>query len=197
MPKTIEFLFDVGSPTTYLAHKRLPGIAARNGATVDYVPVLLGGVFKATGNSSPVTVPAKGLWMFTDMGRFADRHGIMLRPNPHFPINTLTMMRMLTGAKGQPGFARLVDALFDAMWQEPRDMGDPAVLAATLVAAGFDAEAMLALASDPASKAALVAATEGAIARGMFGAPTFFVDGAMYFGQDRLDWVEEAVAAVS
>nr|WP_310522801.1 2-hydroxychromene-2-carboxylate isomerase [Polymorphobacter sp.] len=195
MTRTIEFLFDVGSPTTYLAHKRLAGVAQRSGARVDYVPVLLGGIFKATGNASPAMVPAKGIHMFTDMGRYADRHGIMLRNNPHFPINTLTMMRMLAGMKGKPGFAKLVDTLFNAMWETPRNMGDPAELAAVLTAAGLDADAMLAAASDPDAKAALVAATESAVARGAFGAPTFFVDGAMYFGQDRLDWVEEAAAA--
>jgi len=194
VPKTIEFLFDVGSPTTYLAHKRLPGIIARTGASVDYVPVLLGGIFKATGNASPVMVPAKGQWMFTDMGRFADRHGIMLRPNPHFPINTLTMQRMLAGMKGEAGFAKLTDTLFNAMWENPRNLGDPAELSAVLIAAGFDADALLALAQTPEAKVKLVTATEDATARGAFGAPTFFVDGAMYFGQDRLDWVEAAAA---
>jgi 2-hydroxychromene-2-carboxylate isomerase len=194
MPKTIEFLFDVGSPTTYLAHKRLPGVAARTGAQVDYVPVLLGGIFKATGNASPVMVPAKGQWMFTDMGRFADRHDIMLRPNPNFPINTLTMQRMMTGMKGEPGFARLADTLFNALWETPRNLGDAVELAAVLTAAGFDAEALLALAQTPEAKGKLVTATEDAVARGAFGAPTFFVDGAMYFGQDRLDWVEAAAA---
>ena len=194
MAKSIEFLFDVGSPTTYLAHKRLAGVAKRTGAVVDYVPILLGGVFKATGNASPAMVPAKGRYMNADMARFADRHGVTLRSNPDFPINTLTMMRMLTGMKGKPGFAGLVDALFDAMWETPRNMGDPATVAAVLKAAGFDPGEMLALTSDPEVKAKLVAATQSAVERGAFGAPTFFVDGAMYFGQDRLDWIEAAVA---
>jgi 2-hydroxychromene-2-carboxylate isomerase len=194
MTKTIEFLFDVGSPTTYLAHKRLAGVAARTGATVAYVPILLGGVFKATGNASPAMVPAKGRYMNADMARFADRHGVTLRSNPDFPINTLAMMRMLTGMQGRPEFAALVDALFNAMWERPRNMGDPAVLAAVLADAGFDPGEMLALAADPLVKARLVTATEDAVARGAFGAPTFFVDGVMYFGQDRLDWIEAAVA---
>jgi 2-hydroxychromene-2-carboxylate isomerase len=194
MTKTIEFLFDVGSPTTYLAHKRLAGVAARTGATVAYVPILLGGVFKATGNASPAMVPAKGRYMNADMARFADRHGVTLRSNPDFPINTLAMMRMLTGMQGRPEFAALVDALFNAMWERPRNMCDPAVLAAVLADAGFDPGEMLALAADPLVKARLVTATEDAVARGAFGAPTFFVDGVMYFGQDRLDWIEAAVA---
>lgn len=191
---TIEFLFDVGSPTTYLAHKRLAGVIERS-ATVDYVPVLLGGIFKATGNSSPAMVPAKGRYMNDDMARFADRHGIVLNFNPYFPINTITMMRIATGLQGQPGLMPYVDAVFDAMWASPRNLGDPVVLADALAAAGLDATALLALADDPAVKDRLKAATEAAVARGVFGAPTFFVGDAMFFGQDRLDWVEDAARA--
>ena len=194
MSKTIEFLFDVGSPTTYLAHKRLPGITQRTGAAVEYVPILLGGVFKATGNASPVMVPAKGRWMFTDMGRFADAHGIMLRSNSHFPINTLTMQRILAGMKDKPGFDCLVDGFFNAMWRDGRNMGDAAELHAVIAGLKLDADAIIAVAQDPEAKAALVTATEDAVSRGVFGAPTFFVGDAMYFGQDRLDWVEAAVA---
>ncbi len=194
MPKTIEFLFDVGSPTTYLAHRRLPAIVARTGAVVDYVPVLLGGIFKATGNAAPGLVAARGRWMGIDMGRHAAREGITLGMNPDFPINTITMMRMLTGARGTPDFAPLAEALFVGMWEQPRNMGDPEVLAATLAAAGFDPAEQLARAGDPAVKAALVAATEAAVARGAFGAPTFFVGDEFFFGQDRLDWVEAAAA---
>lgn len=195
MPRTVEFLFDVGSPTTYLAHKRMPGLIARTGAEVIYVPVLLGGVFKATGNASPVTVPAKGVWMGADMARFAKKFGVSLNMNPHFPINTITMMRMLAGLVGEESFPAVVDTLFDAMWKGRRNMGDPAVLAETLTKAGFEAPALLALAEAQAAKDALKSNTESAVARGVFGAPTFFVDDEMYFGQDRLDWVEEAVGA--
>ena len=192
MPKTIEFLFDVGSPTTYLAHRLLPAIAARTGATVDYVPILLGGIFKATGNAPPGLVPARGRWMNIDMARFADREGITLAMNPAFPINTITMMRMLTAARGTPDFSRLAETLFAAMWERPCNLGDPAVLAATLTAAGFDADAMLARAADPEVKAQLATATEAAVASGAFGAPTFVVGDQIFFGQDRLDWVEAA-----
>ncbi|KPF72349.1 disulfide bond formation protein DsbA [alpha proteobacterium AAP81b] len=190
--KTIEFLFDVGSPTTYLAWRRLPAIAARTGAAIDHVPVLLGGIFKATGNAPPGMVAARGRWMNIDMARYAAREGITLAMNPDFPINTITMMRMLTAARGTPDFMGLAEALFVGMWQEPRNMADPEVLAATLAAAGFDPAGWLARAGDPAVKAALVAATESAVARGAFGAPTFFVGDEIFFGQDRLDWVEAA-----
>jgi 2-hydroxychromene-2-carboxylate isomerase len=128
------------------------------------------------------------------MARYAAREGITLGMNPDFPINTITMMRMLTAARGTADFMPLAEALFAGMWENPRNMGDPAILAATLAAAGFDAEAMLAKANDPAVKAALVAATENAVARGVFGAPSFFVGEAFFFGQDRLDWVEAAAA---
>ena len=194
MPKTIEFLFDIGSPTTYLAHRRLPAIAARTGATVDYVPVLLGGIFKATGNAPPGLIAARGRWMNIDMARYAAREGITLAMNPDFPINTITMMRILTGARGTTDFAPLVETLFSAMWEYPRNMADHDVLAAVLTAAGFDPALQLARASDPETKAALVKATEYAVENGAFGAPTFFVDGEIFFGQDRLDWVEAAAA---
>ncbi len=190
---TIEFLFDFGSPTTYLAHKRLAGVVARTGATVDYVPVLLGGIFKATGNASPAMVPAKGRYMNADMARFAGREAITLMPNPFFPINTLAMMRIAAGLKDDPRFMAYVDTVFDAMWAKPVDMGDPAVAGAVLSAAGFDPTELFALADNPAAKERLKATTEAAVARGVFGAPTFFVGDVMFFGQDRLDWIEAAV----
>ncbi len=191
----IEFLFDVGSPTSYLAFRRLPGIAARTGASIDYRPILLGGVFKAIGNAPPGTVAARGAWMNIDMARFAAREGIALAMNPDFPINTITMMRLLTAAKGTTDFDGLAEALFVGMWQQPRNMADPGVLASTLTAAGFDAEAWLDRAADRQVKAALAAETEAAVARGVFGAPSFFVGPEFFFGQDRLDWVEAAASA--
>jgi 2-hydroxychromene-2-carboxylate isomerase len=194
--KTIEFFFDFGSPTTYLAHTQLPRIAAETGARVEYVPMLLGGVFKATGNQSPVMVPAKGRWMGDDLVRFARRYRVPFTHNPHFPINTLTLMRGAVGLQmRQPDrFMAYVDAVFRAMWIEPVNLGDPALLAATLGAAGFDANALLALVSDAEVKAKLIANTEAAVARGVFGAPTCFVGQQMFFGQDRLDFVREAVS---
>jgi 2-hydroxychromene-2-carboxylate isomerase len=193
----IEFWFDFGSPTTYLAHTQMPKVAADTGARIDYMPMLLGGVFKATGNQSPVMVPAKGRWMADDLARFARRYGVPFRFNPHFPINTLTLMRGAVGLQmRQPErFMPYVDAVFHAMWVEPVNLGDVAVLAATLGAAGFDATQMQALAGDADVKARLIANTEAAVARGVFGAPTCFVGDEMFFGQDRLDFVREAANA--
>lgn len=193
--KTIEFLFDVGSPTTYLAHRRIPDLIARTGAEVVYVPVLLGGIFKATGNASPVTVPAKGVYMGADMARFAKKFGVSLNMNPYFPINTITMMRMAAGLVGEDPFPMLVDTLFDAMWKGRKNMGDPEVLASVLAGAGFDPAALLAIAESAEAKDSLKTNTETAVARGAFGAPTFFVGDEMFFGQDRLDFVEEAALA--
>ncbi|KAB7648522.1 2-hydroxychromene-2-carboxylate isomerase [Polymorphobacter fuscus] len=193
MPKTITFLFDVGSPTTYLAHRRLPAIVARTGAVVDYIPVLLGGIFKATGNAAPGLVAARGRYMNTDMARCAARDGITFAMNPDFPINTITMMRMLTGTRGTRDFAPLAEVLFSGMWEHPRNLGDAAVLTATLIGAGLDPDVHFARANDPAVKAALIDATDEAVRRGVFGAPTFFVGAEMFFGQDRLDWVEAAL----
>ena len=195
--KTIEFLFDFGSPTTYLAHTQLPRIAADTGARIEYVPMLLGGVFKATGNQSPVMVPAKGRWMGGDLARFARHYRVPFTFNPHFPINTLTLMRVAAGLQmRQPDrFIPYVDAVFRAMWVEPVNLGDASALAATLSAAGFDAAGLQALAGDAEVKAKLIANTEAAVARGVFGAPTCFVGDEMFFGQDRLDFVREAASA--
>ena len=197
MSKTIEFFFDFGSPTTYLAHTQLPRIARESGAQLVYRPMLLGGVFKATGNTSPVLVPAKGRWMGQDIARWAKRWGVPFTFNPHFPINTLTLMRGAAGLQiRQPhDFTRYVDAVFQAMWVSPRNLGDAAVLAATLGESGFDAEGFMALVGDPEVKAKLVANTEEAVARGVFGAPSCIVGDALFFGQDRLDFVREAAAA--
>jgi len=196
MTKTVEFFFDFGSPTSYLAWTQLPQLAADCGAQIEWKPMLLGGVFKATGNASPVMVPAKGRWMFQDMARWARRYGVALAMNPYFPINTLTLMRAAAGLQmREPAdFERYVDTVFRAMWETPCNMGEAAVLAQVLQRAGFDVEALLALAGDPEVKARLVATTEEAVARGVFGAPTMFVGEQMFFGQDRLDFVREALA---
>jgi len=196
--RTVEYFFDVGSPTSYLAWTQLPKIAAETGAQIAWRPMLLGGVFKATGNASPVTVPAKGRWMNEDLQRWAKRYGVVLRFNPHFPINTLTMMRGATGMQMRhpDRFASYLDVVERAMWETPKNLGDPEVLAATLLEGGFDAAEFAALVGDPEVKAKLIATTEEAVARGVFGAPTFFVGDAMFFGQDRLDFVREALLAV-
>ena len=193
--RTIEFFFDFGSPTTYLAHTQLPRIAAEAGAQLVYRPMLLGGVFKATGNASPVSVPAKGRWMGQDIARWAQRYGVPFAFNPHFPINTLTLMRGAVGLQlRQPAlFTRYVDLVFNAMWAQPRDLGQPAEVAAVLAPLGITPDAFMALVGDAEVKAALIANTDQAVARGVFGAPTCFVGEAMFFGQDRLDFVREAL----
>ena len=199
MTATVECFFDFGSPTSYLAWTQLPRIAAAAGARVDWRPMLLGGVFKATGNTSPVLVAAKGRWMGTDIARWAKRWGVPFRFNPHFPINTLTLMRGAAGLQMRRPeiFERYLATIYEAMWKEPANLGDPDLLAATLGAAGLDADEFAALVADPEVKAKLVATTEEAVARGVFGAPTCFVGEAMFFGQDRLDFVAEALSAAA
>ncbi|PWR18891.1 2-hydroxychromene-2-carboxylate isomerase [Zavarzinia compransoris] len=194
MSKTVDFYFDFGSPTAYLAWRRIGAIAERTGATVKPVPILLGGLFKATGNSAPATVPAKGIYMFRDLSRFARRFGVPLAFNDAFPINTITLMRGAVGYQGSDDFCTYCDALYDAMWRDNRNLGDPAVLAAVLDEAGLDRARFETLVNDAAVKDRLKANTEDAVARGAFGAPTFFVGDEMFFGQDRLDFVEEALA---
>lgn len=196
MTKTVEFFFDVGSPTTYLAWTQLPAIARETDAQISWRPMLLGGVFKATGNASPVTVPAKGRWMGGDIARFARRYGVPFTFNPHFPINTLTVMRGAAGLQlRQPErLAAYLDAVFRAMWVDAVNLDQAAEVARVLGAAGFDGAEFMALVGNPEVKAALMANTEEAVARGVFGAPSFFVGGDLYFGQDRLDFVREALA---
>ncbi|WP_315808350.1 2-hydroxychromene-2-carboxylate isomerase [Pseudomonas sp. C9-3] len=196
MSKSVEFYFDFGSPTSYLAYTQLPGICAEAGAELVYRPVLLGGVFQATGNASPIAVPAKGRYTLIDMTRFARRYGVPMKMNPHFPINTLTLMRAATGIQlRQPErFEALLACVFRGMWVDALNLGDPAVLGPLLAEAGFDPQALLALTAEQEVKDALKANTEAAIKRGMFGAPTFFVGNEMFFGQDRLDFVREALA---
>ena len=154
MSKTIEFYFDVGSPASYLAWSQLPAIAQRTGATLVYKPMLLGGVFMATGNSSPATVPAKGAYSRIDMQRFANRYGVTLNQNPFFPINTLQLMRAVTAYQGTPQFEPLLTAIFNAMWISELNMGEPEIVGKVLVEAGFDPEEVMAKASDPAVRVA-------------------------------------------
>ncbi len=195
MPKTAEFFFDVGSPASYLAWTQMPTLCAQAGASLVYKPMLLGGVFQATGNASPAMVPAKGRYMTQDLTRFAQRYGVDFRMNPHFPINTLQLMRGVIGMQlRQPAhFEAFLGAVFTALWVKGANLNDPAVTAATLVESGFDPAEVFALVNDADIKAALKANTEEAVARGVFGAPTVFVGDAMFFGQDRLDFVREAL----
>lgn len=196
MNKTVEFFFDLGSPAAYLAWTQLPALCERAGAELRYRPMLLGGVFQATGNSSPATVPAKGRYMATDLLRHARRYDVPFDFNPHFPINTLALMRGAVGYQLQQpeDFPRYLDALFKALWVDQRNLGDEQVLAAVLTEAGLEPEQFRALIMDDRVKHALKASTEEAVQRGVFGAPTFFVGDEMFFGQDRLSFVEEALS---
>jgi len=194
MSKTLDFYFDFGSPTAYLAYRRLLQLQDAYGLQINYCPMLLGGVFKATDNASPITIPAKGKYMMQyDLPRFARRYGVELNPNPYFPINTLNLMRGALAAQRLDCQAAYHDAVFRAVWIEERNMGEVEQVEAVLSAAGLDAAALLALSQDPGIKAELISATEAAVARGVFGAPTLFMGEEMFFGQDRLDFVEEAL----
>ena len=195
MTKTVEFYFDLVSPATYLAYSQLPKICAETGSELIYIPMLLGGVFKATGNASPAMIPAKGRYMFQDLDRYAKRYGVPLKFNPHFPINTLMLMRSVTGIQlRQPErFQAFIDCLFTALWVDGRSMDEPQTVAAVLSEHGFDPQEVLALTNDESVKAVLKENTETAVKRGVFGAPSMFVGNQLFFGQDRLDFVEEAL----
>lgn len=195
--RSVDFYFDFGSPASYLAATQLPHLCADVGAELVWKPMLLGGVFQSTGNHSPATIPAKGPYLFIDLARFAKRYGVPLQENPDFPINTLLLMRVATGMQmHEPGrFRAYVDAVFHAMWVEPRNLNDPGTVGAVLQEAGFDAGKLLALANAQDVKDQLKATTQEAVQRGVFGAPTMFVGDQMFWGQDRLDFVREALSA--
>ncbi|VVP94662.1 2-hydroxychromene-2-carboxylate isomerase [Pseudomonas fluorescens] len=198
MSKTLEFFFDLGSPATYLAYTQLPKICAQTDSRLIYIPILLGGVFKATGNASPATIPAKGRYMFQDLERYARRYGVPLKFNPHFPINTLMLMRAVTGMqlRHPQRFQAFIDCLFQALWVEGRSLDDLATVASVLTRNGFDPDEVLALTGDEQVKNALKDNTEKAVQRGVFGAPSMFVGDELFFGQDRLEFVLEALSQV-
>jgi 2-hydroxychromene-2-carboxylate isomerase len=197
--KTVDFIFDFGSPNGYLSWTALPGIAERTGASINLIPCLLGGIFKATNNRSPMEafgeVKGKLAYETLETQRFVRRHGLTrFRMNPHFPVNTLLIMRGLIAAQ-RAGLADCyLPAVLAAMWEDGEKMDDPAVVERVLNAAGLDGAALIAATGDPDVKAQLVANTEAAVARGVFGVPTFFVGGEMFFGKDRLGQVEEELA---
>lgn len=194
MPKTVEFFYDFTSPTAYLAWARLPEIVKRTGGTLVYRPMFLGGVMQATGNKPPGTLPQKGKWMQEDLARWAKRHNTPYKPNPHFPMMTLMVQRAAQEWVNRPDFETYLAAIFHAAWRDQKNIADKAVLAEVLTTAGFSPEDFFAAAENPANKEKLKATTDEAVARGVFGAPTFFVGDEMHFGQDRLDFVEEALA---
>jgi 2-hydroxychromene-2-carboxylate isomerase len=192
--KLVEFFYDFGSPTSYLAFTQLPRIAQRTGAKIWYRPFLLGGLYKIVSNRSPAENPLKGKWMNEDLLRFAKRYGVEFVNNKHFPMVTLPIMRGAVFAEKRGELLNYSTAIYDAMWQQGRNLQDPAEIAAVLKEGGFDAKAYFAGTEDPEVKAKLKAVTEEAASRGVFGAPTMFVGDEMHFGQDRLDFVEAALA---
>lgn len=193
MTRTLEFYFDYGSPYSYLADTQVEAIAKRAGATLVRKPMLLGGVFKATGNHSPAELPQKSAWSGFDMPMWARHYGVPFQRNPYFPVNTLALMRGAAAAQIDGSFERYHPAMFKAMWVEGRNLNDIKEVAAVLTAAGLDAAKFGARIQDQDVKDRLKATTEEAVARGVFGAPTCFVDKLMFFGNDRLPFVEMAL----
>ena len=196
------FLFDLGSPNAYLCHKVLPAVEARTGVRFEYLPILIGGLFKLANNRSPMeayaAIPNKLAYEQLELQRFVKRHALTAFTfNPHFPVNTLQIMRGAVAALQLGCSAAYVDAVFAAMWERGLKMDDPATVASVLTEAGLDVPALLQAAQTPEVKAQLLANTQAAFERGAFGAPTFFVGSAMYFGKDRLREVEEETLRVA
>ncbi len=196
MSRAIEFFFDYGSPYSYIANAVLPGLARRHAAELVYRPMLLGGVFKATGNQSPMQVPvaAKRAYGALALRRTAFYFGVPIEQNPHFPINTLALMRTAVAAQHGGAFERYHAAVYPAFWVKGCNLGDPAVIADVVGAAGLDAARLAEQADTRAVKDELRETTEEAVARGAFGAPAVFFGGELYFGVDHLPYLERALA---
>ena len=202
MSVTVDFIFDFGSPNAYLAHRILPGIVQRTGATFRYVPCLLGGIFKATGNQPPMVafgaVKGKLDYEMLENRRFIARHGLTrFQFNPHFPVNTLMLMRGAIAAEMDDRLADYVEAGLTSMWEQGLKMDDPEIYVEAMTEAGLDGAALLAQTQAPTVKAKLVENTTAAVARGAFGIPTFYVGDEMFFGKDRLGQVEAEIVARS
>lgn len=197
--QTVEFHFDFGSPNAYLSHLVIPGIEARTGARFEYVPILLGGVFKATGNQPPM-IAMQGIRNKPDYARietrrWLERWGIEpYAPNPHFPVNTLRLMRGAVFARGRDYYAAYVDAMYDSLWRKALKMDEPQLIRGELAAAGLPADEIVEGMALPEVKQALIENTEASVARGTFGSPTFFLGEELYFGKETLREIEEALA---
>ena len=197
-PVHVEFLFDFGSPNAYLCHKVIPAIEARTGVKFHYIPILLGGLFKLANNRSPAEafagIPNKRAYDKLEVARFVARHKLdQYRFNPNFPVNTLKIMRGACAAQKLGCFEQYVATVYAAMWEQEENMAEDTVIAARLSDAGLDAQAIMTASQDPDVKAMLLANTESAHARGAFGSPSFFVNGEIYFGKDRLRDVEDEI----
>ena len=198
----IEFIFDFGSPNAYLVHKVLPLVAKWHGVGIKYIPCLLGGIFKATGNQPPFAafaeIKGKLAYEHLEMQRFADKHDLnAFKMNPHFPINTLTLMRGMVAAQHLGVASRYLDVILTGMWEDGEKLDDPVVLLACLNRGGLDGQRLLDLTNSSDIKAELVANTEAAVARGAFGIPTFFVGDEMFFGKERIGQIEELLIKAS
>lgn len=198
----VEFHFDFASPNAYLSHTVLPGIEHRTGVAFRYVPILLGGVFKLTNNRSPVEafagVKNKLAYERLEFQRFTARHAISCyQSNPHFPVNTLVLMRGAVASQHLGIFRQYVDEAFRQMWERQQKMDDPAVLRSALIGSGFDADCIIGMTQTTTVKAELLANTQSSVERGAFGVPTFFVGGEMFFGKDRLQDVEDAIITMA
>lgn len=201
MTPQVDFLFDFGSPNAYFAHKVIPDIEKRTGVTFTYVPVLLGGIFKLTGNQPPMVafgnIKNKMPYEQIETQRFIRKHNLTrFKFNPNFPVNTLALMRMAVAAQTMGILPRYADAVFHHMWEEPKKMDDPAVIKTALTESGLDADALIAAAQTPDVKQGLMNNTEQAVARGAFGSPTFLVGNEIFFGKNTLPDVEEEILRV-
>jgi 2-hydroxychromene-2-carboxylate isomerase len=199
-PTAPQFMFDFGSPNAFLSHEAIPAIEKRTGAKFEYVPILLGGVFKATNNKSPAEslagIKNKREFLALETERFVKRFGVKpYTPNPFFPVNTLNLMRAAIAAQLEGVFEPYVEAAFHHMWAEPKKMDDPEVAAKALSASGLNGARLLARAQEPEVKAKLIGNTQAAVERGVFGSPTFFVGTEMFFGKEQLREVEELISA--
>ena len=198
-PAAPQFMFDFGSPNAFLSHEAIPAIERRTNAKFEYVPILLGGIFKATNNKSPAETLAgvknKREFHALETERFVRR--FQVKPynwNPFFPVNTLNLMRAAVAAQAEGVFEKYVDAAFHHMWVAPKKMDDPEVAMQALTESGIDAAKLFARAQEPEIKAKLIENTQSAVERGAFGSPTFFVGNEMFFGKEQLREVEELVS---
>jgi 2-hydroxychromene-2-carboxylate isomerase len=200
MTKSFDFIFDFAGPNGYLVHKVLPEFCTKTGTTANYIPCLLGGIMKATNNQPPMIryaeTPAKRDYEMLEFNRFIKTNGLTrFKMNPHFPVNSLRIMRMAVAAQHEDVFTAYSDAMFAAMWEDGLNLADPDTITEVITAAGLDTTTLAARAEDAAIKAELIANTEAAVARGAFGIPTFFVGDEMFWGKERLGQVAEALAA--
>ncbi len=193
MAKSFDYFLDFASPYTYLCDSQIPGLLERTGAEVVYKPMVLGAVMVATGNKPPGSVPAKGAYMAQDLPRWLKRYGLDFAPNPHFPVRTILPLRAALVAMEEGGFPELKASIFKAVWTEKIDPNEVDQLKPVIARAGLDADHVLERTGDPSIKDQLKKNTDEAIERGVFGAPTIFVGDDMFFGNDRLDFVEEAL----